>query len=238
MDFNRIPYSGEGFLASALCFNKVKTKNILDAYFIKTPKYQGLQRPWEVDNINEILSLKQIHFPVVLKPIASGSSLGIAMIKDKDHLRQKLKELKAKGQLIHYYLEEKIKGREITVGLCLHQHQRKMLPVVELRPKKEFYNFEAKYTPGMTDMVIPASLSKSLTIELRRIADKLFDIFEVRECVRIDFMIDEQEKPYLLEINTSPGMTETSDIPKMLQKSGISLEHYLVENLYRAKRRK
>ena len=237
LEFNDIVYTGESFLSSAICFHKIKTKNILNANFIKTPKYHSFNSSSDIDNIEDILSIKKINFPVVLKLISSGSSIGIEMIEKENHLLKKLKELKNKKKLDEYYLEEKITGREVTVGLCQYQNQQITLPIIEIKPKNEFYDLEAKYVPGMTEMIIPAKLSKSTNIILDKIAQKIFTIFAFRECVRIDFMIDTQETPHVLEINTSPGMTQTSDIPKMLAKAGISMEEFLVENLCRVKER-
>lgn len=237
LEFNHIAYTGEGILASALCLNKVKTKNVLNANFIKTPKHHCFDYPDEIENIISILDLKQLNFPLVLKPIAGGSSIGIQMLEDQSALTKQLKQI-GNQELSRYYLEERIRGREITVGICYRQHQKMVLPPIELKPKKDFYDFEAKYTHGMTEVIIPACLSKSLKIAIGKIAERVITIFQFRECVRLDFMINQKEIPHVLEINTSPGMTETSDIPKMLEKGGFPIKEYLVENLYRAKKRK
>ncbi len=236
LEFNKIAYTGEDFLSSAICFHKIRTKNILNANFIKTPKYYTFEDSLEINNIKDILAIKKMNFPVVLKLISSGSSIGVEMVKSENALMKKLKELKNKKKLVNYYLEQKIIGREVTVGMYHYKGRQVILPIIEIKAKKEFYDFEAKYTPGMTEMIIPAELSKSLKIIIDKTVKKLFAIFAFRECVRIDFMIDKEEVPYVLEINTSPGMTDTSDIPKMLEKAGIPIEQFLVENLYQAKK--
>jgi D-alanine-D-alanine ligase len=239
LEFLKIPYTGEDLLASALCMNKVRTKELFDAHHIKTSPHFAFG-PWlaqggEPSRVSEQLDLLGFHAPLVIKPVAEGSSVGVKVLRDKTSLKQELERLAGEGKLSSYFLEKYLTGREITVGLFRDRGEVRILPILELKPKNAFYDFEAKYTKGMTEMILPAPLAKGLQARVERMARVIFAAFGLRNCVRVD-MILENGIPYVLEVNTQPGMTATSDIPAMLQAAAIPMAEFLAANLENARR--
>ena len=238
-DLLDLAYTGESVLQSALCFDKLKTKAILKAHFIKTPHSIPFEEAiTRVEEVEARMEEREIDFPVAIKPICGGSSRNVAMVSNKKELAQELEPLLGRRRISELFLEERVVGRELTVGIRRDRGDIHVLPIVELKPKKSFYDYEAKYTPGMTEMLIPAPLSKSLQFRISRTARQIFQLFQFQECVRIDFMVDGEDTPYVLEINTSPGMTETSDVPRMLEEAGIEFGDFLEANLIAALQRK
>jgi len=237
LEFLKIPYTGEDLLASAICMHKVRTKELFDAHHIKTSPHFAFA-PWlaqggDAARASEHLDLLGFHAPLVVKPVAEGSSVGVKVLRDKTALKEELDRLAREGALGGMFLEKYLTGREITVGVYRDRGEVRLLPILELRPKNAFYDFEAKYTKGMTEMILPAPLPKGLQARVERMAKVIFAAFGLRNCVRID-MILEGETPYVLEINTQPGMTATSDIPAMLHAAGIPLAEFLAANLENA----
>jgi D-alanine-D-alanine ligase len=238
LEFFKIPYTGEDLGSSAVCFHKVRTKEILRANYFPTSDYFSFESlPNDLNNALRLMELRSIAAPLMLKPFLGGSSLGIKKIADQQQLKKVLAELFETGKAQNYFVEKYISGREITVGLFRDGAQVRLLPILELRPKKEFYDYEAKYTAGMTEMILPARLSKALQVKVERLALSIFECFHFANCVRID-MILEGDCPFVLEINTQPGMTATSDIPAMLGAAEIPVEYFLACNLENALNRK
>ena len=154
-------------------------------------------------------------FPQIIKPALEGSSFGIHIVYSKDELRARYKELVP--QFSHLFVETYIKGREITVSL-MDNH---VYPILELVPKNVFYDFEAKYTQGMTQFILPAPLTKALEQTINQLAIKAYDVVGCRGAVRVDMMIDANNNPFILELNTIPGMSDRSDLPAQANAAGI-----------------
>jgi D-alanine-D-alanine ligase len=222
-----IPYTGCDVLTSAIGMNKIITKELLKAKGIPVADYVVLDSSNPDKSFNDILSLG---LPVVLKPVDEGSSVGVEIIKEEEQLKGKLRNYLRRHP--NSFAEKAIIGTEITIGVIGDQKNITILPIMELRPKKEFYDYEAKYTKGMTDFVIPAEISKEQeekVIEYTKIA---FKTLNCRGVVRFDAIISKDDGlPYFLEVNTIPGMTETSDIPAMAKAAGMSFEEVVLKLL-------
>jgi D-alanine-D-alanine ligase len=225
-----IPYTGEGVLESACAFNKLKTKEILTANNIFTPDYMKVPNNFAflMENFHY-----NLNFPVIYKPEESGSSFGIEIIENAEDLKKRFdKDIESiKEGRERFFLESYVRGTEVTVGAFEFGGSVNVLPILEIKPKNKFYDYEAKYTKGMTDFICPAEIPKQVERNLAEINKKIYKIFNFRGCVRTDFIIDSNNIAYALEINTQPGMTDTSDIPQMAQKAGYTFAEILLVNL-------
>ena len=215
-----IPYTGSGILGSAIGMNKRVTKKILQESGVPVPASVDLNPDSPEECIRAIE--KTIGFPAVLKPNAEGSSIGIKLVKTPQELTECLAEYRDKFR--DCFAEQYIRGREITVGAIGSRKGLKILPILELKPKNEFYDFEAKYTKGMTLMEIPAKIRSEKVELIHSIMRKSFAVLNISGVARIDMMLNADENPFVLEANTIPGMTDTSDIPAMAEAAGMSFE--------------
>ncbi|HOJ44353.1 MAG TPA: D-alanine--D-alanine ligase, partial [Syntrophorhabdaceae bacterium] len=197
LEICHIPYTGSGVLGSALAMDKAMMKHILSSAGIPTP-------PYKIFKGNENVKFP---LPFVIKPANEGSTIGISIVKKRQQIKEAISHAYRYDRKV--IVEKYIKGQEITVGII----DDMMLPVVEVRPKKGFYDFESKYTPGMTEYLVPAKITRSTEKKAYKIARKVYDLFELSGCARIDMLI-EDDIPHVIDINTSPGMTETSLVPK------------------------
>ena len=225
-----IPYTGSNIMASSLTMDKGMTKKVFQA--IDIPCARGFVTG---SNLKENLQkIDYIGYPVFIKPSSEGSSVGTLIL----HSKQEAKEL-LENHLEKYpscLVEELLVGREMTVGIVEYQKQVKVLPILELKSKKEFYDYEAKYTAGMTEFIIPATIDDQLLKQITNDALKIFEEFQLRDCVRIDLILTKNGPKYL-EINTAPGMTHTSDIPAMLKVANISMSDFVTNIVNNAKER-
>ena len=219
LDTLAFPYTGENMLSSAISFNKIRTKEILRANGIFTSPH--IKVPNNYALLNENLGY-HLDFPVVFKPESSGSSCGIFLINNSQELKECFENNFAdmQNKNTRFFVEQYIAGTEITVGVLEYDNTIYVLPILEIRPKKAFYDYEAKYTKGMTELIIPASIPVQTADNVIDISRKIYRFMHYRGCVRIDYIIDKNGILWALEINTQPGMTETSDIPFMLEKEG------------------
>jgi len=221
LEFFDIPYAGSGVLGSAVAMNKVMAKEIMRANGILTPK-------WQV--IGGIPDLR-MGFPVVFKPEAEGSAVGVYIVKNKKEAVSALAKTAKSGRVL---AEEYIKGTEISVPVLAG----KALPAIEIIPKNEFYDYDAKYTPGKSEHIIPARLPKKALREAAATAVKTHNVLRCRDFSRID-MIYRKGRLYVLEANTLPGMTGVSLFPESAAAAGISfygLIKILVKEALRRKR--
>ncbi len=226
-----IPYTGSGVLASSLAMNKIASKKIFIASGIPTPMYVSLNSDESVESFIS-RTLETIGLPLVVKPVSEGSSIGVSIIKKEEELEPTIRETIEKFHDI--FVEKYIEGREITVGVLEIDEEIVALPILELVPKKEFYDYNAKYTAGMTEFIIPARMNEEkykLAQELAILAHKSLG------CVgfsRVDLVTDKDDNPYVLEVNTIPGMTDLSDLPAMAKAYGIEYEDLAEIMLYSA----
>ncbi len=216
-----IPYTGSRVLASALCMNKVRTKQIAAWHGIPTPHFAVFD--CSVDpGAAAAEAAGRLGFPVMVKPCDEGSSLGVAKVDDPASLEE------AVAVTCRDYnaalVEEFVAGDEITVGLLESAGGLDALPVLQLKPKADFYDFNAKYHEGMTEFILPARLPDGITSRAQQLAKQVHRAMGCRGFSRVDFMIGPGGAPQLTEINTIPGMTDTSDLPAAAAAAGIGYE--------------
>ncbi|MBI4388217.1 MAG: D-alanine--D-alanine ligase [Candidatus Omnitrophica bacterium] len=225
LDRLRIPYVGSTAQGSQRAFDKAKAKRIFKKQGIPTPKSVVLtQKNWKQ-------KLAHLSPPIVIKPICNGSSIGITMVESVGQLAKAVESSCKQYSIV--LAEQKVVGREFTVGIL----DGKALPVIELKPKHAFYDFEAKYTPGLTDYLVPAPISDQLKRTLQMLAERTHAALGLRDFSRVDFMVDSGENPYVLEANSIPGFTETSLLPKAARVAGLEFDQLCLKLLELAKRR-
>lgn len=221
-----LPYVGAGVFTSALCMNKIKTKEIMKANKILTPNYVNFSKIEWQKNKEKILKqiAKKLGFPNVVKPNNLGSSIGISIPKNKKQLQKAINlAIKYSNQIL---VEDYIKGKEIHCGI-IGNEKPLALPLDEVRPKKrEFYDYIAKYKPGMSEHLTPAPLSSALTKKIQNQALKIYKLIECDGLARVDFLV-QKNKVYFNEVNTIPGFTKTSILPKEAKIIGINFSKLL-----------
>ncbi len=221
LELMRIPYTGSGVLASALALHKIMTKKILLCERIPTPPFEVIQRQ-EIGKapLRDI----SVPLPLVVKPAREGSTIGISIVKTGEELVPALKEA---GKYDEEILVEKfMKGKEITVGIL----ENIPLPAIEIVPKSGFYDYHSKYTKGETQYIIPARIPREKYLNAQEMSLRAFQTLGCSGCARIDLMTDENDDSFVIDVNTMPGMTETSLLPKAANYVGISFED-LVERI-------
>lgn len=211
-----IPYTSSGVLASSLAMDKVAAKKVLCYHGIATPAFAFIRAGQEPQG-----DLPQ--YPLVVKPAREGSTIGISIVHNPEELEAGLDEAFLHDELV--LVEQFIAGAEVTVGVLDGQP----LPVIQVVPKGGFYDYQAKYTPGHTEYLLPAPLPESIYQGLQDAAVEVFEAIGCSGAARVDFMVTESEF-YCLEVNTIPGMTETSLLPKAAGAAGMSFEQ-LVEHI-------
>jgi len=213
----RIPYTHSGVISSSLAMDKELSRILFKKSKIKVPKYLLLEKENE-SKIDKKIKSKKIKFPIVIKPINEGSSLGVYICKNKEQFRKNY------NKLINEYdrilLEEYIPGKEIQVAVM----GNKALGAIELVPSRDFYDYEAKYSSkAKTKHIMPASISKKKYDEALMLAKKAHKILKCKGITRSDFRFYKNNF-YLLETNTQPGMTRLSLVPEIARHSGIKFE--------------
>ncbi|MGN0031898.1 MAG: D-alanine--D-alanine ligase [Candidatus Gastranaerophilaceae bacterium] len=217
LEILQIPYTGCGVMASSVCMNKEYTKRILSTCpEIPLIKSVFVQKGEDVKE-----KTKNLTYPLITKPVCEGSSFGMTKVNTPEELESAyLDAIKYNDDVL---IEEYLVGTAATVGVLEGENGLFATEILELRPKKEWYDYECKYTKGMTEFILPAELSEDLTKKVKELAVKAFKIAGCKGVSRIDFHIV-NGIPYVLEINTSPGMTETSDLPAQANAMGINYD--------------
>lgn len=210
LDLLGVPYTGSGYLSSAIAMDKDLTKRLV-ADKVVTPRWMRVDLTEEqLDGLVEEVSL-----PAVIKPVDSGSSIGVFIADDKAELRHALEEsVKLGGRVV---IEQYIKGREIQVAIL----NGKALPSIEITPKEGFYDYENKYQPGAALEVCPAPIPAEWEERIGKAAVAVFETVGLSVYARADFIVTEDGTPYFLEINTLPGMTPTSLVPQEAAAVGM-----------------
>lgn len=221
-----IPYTGSGVLASAVAMNKVATKRFLESEGLPTPPFKALDLNNGVKE--EVLDAERVlGYPMVIKPISEGSSIGVNIANNRSQLDEAVREQAFKfGKLM---LEKYIEGKEITVGILGSNNRARALPILELKSKNRFYDYEAKYTEGMTEFILPARLSQACAETCSALALSTHRILGCSGMSRVDMIVDNQDDPYVLEVNTIPGFTELSDLPQQAKHADISFDELVFE---------
>ncbi len=211
LDLMGIPYTGSGVLGSALAMDKDITKRLLTTEGIPTPPWTCVRKGGSVPDWKD--------FPAVVKPADQGSSVGLHIVEGMDKLERAVKELFELTDKV--LVESFVEGRDMTVGVL----KGRALPVIEVIPRKGVYDYESKYTKGATEYVFLEE--KDLSRELQDIALRVHRLLELKDFSRVDFRVDGSGKPYVLEVNTIPGMTELSLFPMACKKAGIGFDEML-----------
>ncbi len=215
-----IKYTGSKVLASSLGMDKVMTKVMLKFNRVDTPEWIAASDGFDIKQILSEIKNK-FGYPCVIKPNDQGSTIGLTICGKEDEVETAIN--KALGLSKKALIEEYIPGRELTVAVL----DQKALPVLEIKPKHTYYDYECKYTSGMSEYEVPAKISELTARFLQEQAVKAFNAVGCESYSRIDFRLNADEKAFCLEINTLPGMTSTSLVPKMAKAAGISFEELI-----------
>jgi len=219
-----IPYTGSGVLASSLAMDKVASKKIFLYHRIPVPAFEIVQSSrFKVQSSAEnkkqgtgnIEHRTGLRLPVVVKPATEGSSVGVEIVRNARASQTALKKAFVYGKTV--LVEEYIRGQEVQIAIL----DDKVLGGVEVRPSDEFYSYKAKYTAGRTQYIFPPQLDKKTYKEAEKAALAAHQALGCSGATRVDLIIDKKKRPYVLEVNTIPGMTETSLLPKIAQNAGL-----------------
>ena len=211
-----IPYTGCGVMASSVCMNKEYTKNILKEAGIPLIKSVLVRKDEDYKD-----KIKELKYPFMLKPVSEGSSIGMYKVNNPQEMEECFKKALECGQDV--MVEEYLQGKSVTVGVLENGDDKFATEILEFRTKTEWYDYEAKYTAGMTEFILPAELTEEMTKKVKQVAIDSFNACDCRGVSRVDFLVTE-DVPYVLEINTSPGMTDLSDLPAQSKAMGIDYD--------------
>ena len=220
LEMMQIPYTGSGVMSSSMVMDKVVTKQILLYHEISTPGFVA----YRSGDDRSVLFKRCRHFPLVVKPAREGSTIGISIAHDRAELEAGLEEALKHDDLV--LIEDYIQGDEITVSILNNES----LPIIQIVPKSGFYDYESKYTPGHTEYLLPAPLEAVLYNRLQETSVAACKALACRGAARVDFMVREREF-FCLEVNTIPGMTATSLLPKAAAEAGISFNELVMQIL-------
>ncbi len=221
LEILKIPYTGCGVMSSAICMNKEYTKRVL-ATCDEIPLIKSVF----VKKGEDVHKKTQgLNYPLITKPVSEGSSFGMTKVNKPEELDNAYNEaVKYNNDVL---IEEFINGYFITVGVLENNGSVFATEILEIRTKTEWYDFDAKYTKGLSEFILPANLDEETTTLIKNIAVKAHVTAGCSGVSRIDFMMKDN-KPYFLEINTSPGMTDTSDLPAQSNAMGIDYDHLVL----------
>ena len=218
-----VPYSSCDVQSSSLTFNKFFCNNYLRSFDI--PMAQSVRLTMGEKYSSEQI-IATLGLPLFVKPSAGGSSFGVTKVKEASELVEAVN--KALDESPEAIIEQFIDGKEFTVGVLKTGQRKLVLPVTEVIPKNEFFNYESKYIPGMADEITPARISEELTLKVQALSSRIYDLCSCSGIVRIDYILKD-EIFYFLEVNTVPGMTETSFIPQQIKAMGLNLTDLLTD---------
>jgi len=218
-----VPYSSCDVQSSSLTFNKFFCNNYLRSFDIPMAQSVRLITGEKYSSEQIIASLG---LPLFVKPSAGGSSFGVTKVKEANELVEAVN--KALDESSEAIIEQFIDGKEFTVGVVKTGQRKLVLPVTEVIPKNEFFNYESKYIPGMADEITPARISEELTLKVQALSSRIYDLCSCSGIVRIDYILKD-EIFYFLEVNTVPGMTKTSFIPQQIKAMGLNLTDLLTD---------
>lgn len=201
-----IPYTGSGVRASSVAMDKIAAKQVFVFNGIPTPAFEVLAPD---------ATKPSMKVPFVVKPSGQGSAIGVSVVEKKSAAAAAVKEAASHGRSV--LVEEYIKGRELTVSIL----DGEAMPVIEIRPKDGFYDYANKYTKGRTDFMVPAKLGAAVRKRVEKVSVAAYRALGCAGAARVDCMLDEKGVPYILEVNTIPGMTELSLYPMAAAASGV-----------------
>ncbi len=222
-ELQKIPYSTCSVHSSSLTFNKWFCNNYLRNLGVLMANSKKFKKG---ETINTKSIVEDLGLPVFVKPNAGGSSFGITKVKEPEQLEEAIHmALKESDEAL---VEQFIEGTEFTCGLVKIGNKKTIFPLTEVLPKNEFFDFEAKYTPGAAEEITPARLPENLFNKCQQLSSEIYDLCECSGIARIDFIL-KGEDFYFLEVNTTPGMTATSFIPQQIEAMGSTLTEIITQ---------
>jgi D-alanine-D-alanine ligase len=229
LDMLNIPYTSCNMATSALTFNKYFCNRFVDSFGINTAVGLSFLKG---ESINGTEVTEKLGLPLFVKPAESGSSVGISKVNKKEDLESAIDLAFKEGDRI--IIEEFIDGREIACGVINRGEELIVLPLTEIISKKDFFDYEAKYTKGMADEITPADINQDAEQDIKTLSSFLFKQMNCKGFVRFDYILTETDL-YFLEVNTIPGITEASIMPKMAEAFGMSIQEFFgiaLDNLF------
>ena len=215
LELLRIPYTGSGVLASALAMDKIKAKELFRLHNVPTPPYYVATR----DDLEHLASLHgSFGFPAIVKPQREGSSIGVAKVDGPRDLATAIDNALAFDDQV--LVERFVRAMEVHVGLL----DQRVLGAIEVLPREGMYDYRAKYTPGLTEYIAPPRLPSTRLRGVMDLAERAARALSCRGACRVDLLVTEGENEYVLEVNTLPGMTPTSLLPKIAASAGMDYE--------------
>ncbi len=220
LEIMKIPYTGCGVMASAICMNKEYTKKVM-----KTADLPLIKSVYLLPDEDPVEKVRDLQYPLMVKPVSEGSSFGMAKVDCDGELVDAVEN--ARKYNADILIEEYLVGICATVGVLERDGNPFATEILELRPKNEWYDYESKYTKGMTEFILPAELSETMTKQVKEYAVEAFKVCGCSGVSRVDFLIV-GDVPYILEVNTNPGMTDTSDLPAQAKVCGIDYDNLVL----------
>lgn len=217
LEWLAIPYTGSGVLASSLSMDKAVLNRVSRDLEFLVPKEAIFDA--RLEKLDDFVGRYSGPYPAIVKPSREGSTINATIVKEKSGLKAAIeKGLQSDTKIL---VEEFIKGKEVTISVL----NGRVLPSIEIVPKSGFYDYQSKYTKGMTEYILPARVSQRCLDKLGQISLGIYQTIDCSGVIRADFIVsDEGEKPYFLEVNTIPGLTETSLVPKSAAHSGMTFD--------------
>ena len=220
LDTLEIPYTGSNKWSSEICMNKRSSKKILLESNIFTPKFKRIDKETSIQEIEDLFA-----YPIVIKPSSEGSSIGVYIVENRESLKHAILHNREISDDI--IAEQYIEGIEYTVGIL----NKKALPVIKLIPPGKFYDYEAKYNSKNTQYICPSGLDENTEIKLKKVSLKSFKVLNCSGWGRVDIIIDKDSKPWVIELNTVPGMTQHSLIPMAAEAENIGFNDLVLKIL-------
>lgn len=216
LDLLGLPYTGSGVAASALTMDKLATKRVLLGSKIPTPEYMQLSSEDDCKRL-----LQDLGLPVFVKPVLEGSSIGMSPVLKVEDLVPAWKKASEFGDV---FAEELIVGAEYTAGFL----DRQVLPLIKLETPREFYDYEAKYFSDDTVYTCPSGLDAGMVGKINRLVEQTIEVTGVRHWGRVDLMLDQADQPWIIEVNTAPGMTDHSLVPMAAREAGLDMPNLVL----------
>lgn len=218
LDMMGIPYSSCSQVSSVITFDKISTKRAVASCSINLAREILLSRG---DSIDSSAIVEKLGLPLFVKPNASGSSFGVTKVTAPEQIAAAVESAFAESEQV--LIEECIMGREFGCGVVVTADRQILLPITEIVSKRDFFDYEAKYTEGLSDEITPAPISEEIEKKLNRMTLEAYRACRCSGIVRIDFIVTEAGEPYLIEINSIPGMSSGSIVPKQVRAAGMTL---------------
>lgn len=218
LDMMEVPYSSCSTFSSAITFDKITTKRTVAGTGIPLAREIFVRRGERIDPSDAV---RRLGLPLFVKPNASGSSFGVTKVHTPAELPQAIEFAFRESDAV--LIEECIAGREMACGILVAGGREYLFPVTEIRAKKEFFDYDAKYTEGLSDEITPADITPEVEAELHRLTLAAYRACRCSGLVRVDFIVTPEGTPYMIEINSIPGMSEGSIVPKQIRAAGMTV---------------